>query len=89
MKNQPRVTSESDYTDEELGVFGDFFEAARDGKNPDIEEYLRRVPASAVKLRPALEAVVRICAEVEQLRTEYPNVDLARLLDPKTRTRGG
>ena len=89
MKNQRWVTSESDYTDEELGVFGDFFEAARDGKDPNMEEYLKRVPGSADKLRPAMESVVRLCAEVEQLRAEYPNVDLARLLDPETRSSGG
>jgi hypothetical protein len=89
VKHERRATSESDYADEELDVFGDFFEAARAGKNPDIEEYLRRVPGSAKKLRPILETVVRLCAEVEQLRAEYPNVDLARLLDPETRTRGG
>ncbi len=89
MKNVHRVASEQDYTDEELDVFGDFFEAARDGKDPNVEEYLKRVPGSADKLRPAMESVVRLCAEVEQLRAEYPNVDLARLLDPETRTRGG
>ena len=89
MKNERRVTSESDCTDDELVVFGDFFEAARDGKNPDIEEYLRRVPGSADKLRPMLETVVRLCAEVERLRAKYPNVDLARLFDPESRTSGG
>ena len=89
MKNVRRVASEQDYTDEELDVFGDFFEAARDGKDPNMEEYLKRVPGSADKLRPAMESVVRLCAEVEQLRAEYPNVDLARLLDPETRSRGG
>jgi hypothetical protein len=83
------VASERDHTDEELDVFGDFFEAQRDGKNPAIEEYLRRVPKSADKLRPILETVVRLCAEVVKLRAEYPNVDLARLLDPTSRTRGG
>jgi hypothetical protein len=89
VKNVRRVASEQDYTDEELDVFGDFFEAARDGKDPNMEEYLKRVPGSADKLRPAMESVVRLCAEVEQLRAEYPNVDLARLLDPETRSRGG
>ena len=89
MKHERRATSESDYTDQELDVFGDFFEAARDGKNPDIEEFLRRVPESADRLRPMLETVVRLCAEVEKLRIEYPGVDLARLLDPDWRPKGG
>jgi hypothetical protein len=89
MKNDGGDTSESDCTDEELDVFGEFFEAARDGESPVIEEFLRRVPESADKLRPILETVVRLCAEVEKLRARYPKVDLARLLDPEKRTRGG
>jgi uncharacterized Fe-S cluster-containing protein len=89
MKNEGRVAPEQDYTDEELAVFGDFSEAQRDGKNPDIEEFLRRVPESADRLRAILETVVRLCAEVEKLRIEYPGVDLARLLDPDWRPKGG
>jgi hypothetical protein len=88
MKNERKVASEPSYTDAELEVFGDFFEAQRDGKNPDIEEFLRRVPGSANKLRPILKTVVRLYAEVEQLRAEYPDVDLGRLLDPKRPARG-
>jgi len=89
MKYERRVASEQGCTDEELDVFGDFSEAQRDGKNPDMEEYLRRVPESAGELRPILETVVRLCAEVEQLRADYPGVDLARLLDPDWRPKGG
>ena len=89
MENEGRVASQQDYTDEERAVFGDFSTAQRDGKNPDIEEFLRRVPESADRLRPMLETVVRLCAEVEKLRTEYPGVDLARLLEPDWRPKGG
>ena len=89
MENEGRVAPESDYTDDELAVFGDFSDAQRDGKNPNIEEYLRRVPESADRLRPMLETVVRLCVEVERLRTEHPGVDLARLLDPDWRPKGG
>ena len=89
MKNESRVAPELDCSDEELELFGDFSTAQRDGKNPDMEEYLRRVPGSADKLRPMLETVVRLCAEVEKLRAEYPGVDLARLLDPDWRPKGG
>ena len=87
MKQQREDNEELECTDEELGVFGDFFEAARDGRNPDIEEYLKRAPGSADRLRPILETVVKLCAEIEKLRAENPGVDLARLLDP--RRRGG
>jgi hypothetical protein len=48
MKNKKDAVPDLDVTDEELEVFGEFSEAARDGKNPDIEEYLSRVPGSAV-----------------------------------------
>ena len=89
MRNERRVASEPGYTDAELEVFGDFSEAQRDGKNPVIEEYLRRVPGSADRLRPTLETVVRLCGEVEKLRAEHPGVDLARLLDPDWHPKGG
>ena len=89
MKNEGRVALELDYTDAELEVFGDFADAQRDGKTPDIEEYLRRVPESADRLRPILETVVRVCTEIEKLRAEHPGVDLARLLDPDWHPKGG
>jgi hypothetical protein len=89
MKNECSVASESSFTDEELDVLGDFSTAQRDGKNPDIEECLRRVPGSAARLRPMLLTVVKLCAEVEQLRTEHPHVDLARLLEPDWSPKGG
>jgi hypothetical protein len=89
MKNEGRVAPESGYTDAELEVFGDFSDAQRDGKNPDIEAYLKRVPGSAKKLRPILETVVRVCTEIEKLRAEHPGVDLARLLDPDWHPKGG
>lgn len=89
MKNEGRVAPESVYSDAELEVLGDFSDAQRDGKNPDIEEYLRRVPESADRLRPMFETVVRLCAEIEKLRAEHPGVDLARLLDPDWHPKGG
>lgn len=89
MRGKCEAVPEDEVTDAELEVFGEFSEAARDGKNPDIEEFLRRVPESADRLRAILETVVRLCAEVEKLRIEYPGVDLARLLDPDWRPKGG
>ena len=76
-----------EFTDAELDVFGEFSEAARDGKNPDIEEYLGRIPESTDKLRPILETVVKLCAEIRTLKAEFPDVDLARLLDPGRRSK--
>jgi hypothetical protein len=89
MKNERSVAPETGYTEAELEALGDFSTAQRDGKDPDIEEYLRRVPGSAERLRPMLETVVRLCAEVEQLRTKHPGVDLVRLLDPNRRPKEG
>lgn len=81
MRGKHRAEPEEDYTDIELEAFGEFSEAARDG-NPNIEEYLRRVPESAHKLRAILETVMRLSAEVGRFRVEYPDIDLGRLLDP-------
>ena len=85
MRGKCMAAPVEEFTDAELGVFGDFSEAARDGKNPSIEEYLRRVPESADRLRPILETTVKFCAEVRRLKADYPGVDLARLLDPGRR----
>ncbi len=85
MRSKRRAIPEPEFTDAELDLYGEFSEAARDGKNPDIEEYLRRIPASADKLRPDLEAVVKVCAAIRKLKAAYPNVDLAELLDPGRR----
>ena len=76
-----------EFTDAELDVFGEFSEAARDGKNPDVEVYLGRIPESADKLRPILETTVKLCAEIRKLKAEFPDADLARLFDPSRQTR--
>jgi hypothetical protein len=81
--------SELRFTDQELEVFGEFSEAARDGKNPDVEDYLRRVPGSAEKMRPILVTVTRLVAELGKLRAEFPDVDLGRLLGPNKPAPGG
>ena len=81
MRGKRKSEPESECTDAELNVFTDFSEAARDGKNPDIEEYLRRIPESADKLRPDLEAVVKLSAMIRKLKAVYPAEELARFLD--------
>ncbi len=82
-----RSERENAYTEAEIEVFGEFFEAERDGKSPDMEEYLKRVPGSRERMRAVLETVRRLCADIERLRREYPDVDLARLLDPRRNRR--
>ena len=85
MKNERRATSEPDFTDEELVVFAGFFDALRDGKTPDIEEYVKRLPGAGARLRKLLEDEVWARAQMAQLRADNPGVDLARLLDPAWR----
>lgn len=85
MRGKRKVIPEPEFTDAELDVFGEFSEAARDGKNPDIEVYLGRIPESADKLRPDLETVVKLCAAIRKLKAVYTDVELARLLDPGRR----
>ena len=87
MKANHKETSGPDFTDEELTVYGDFADALRDGKAPDIEEYMKRAPASGVRLRKLLEAEKSLCAELAKLRAAHPGVDLARLLEPNWRGR--
>ena len=88
MKDDRRSKTVQRFTDAELDVFGEFSEAVRDGKNPSVEEYLQRVPKSAARLRPLLETDARLGVEIAKLRAEFPNVDLARLLDPGRRSMG-
>ena len=76
-----------DFTDEELDVYGDFSDAVLGGKNPVIEEYMKRAPGSGARLKSLLEGEVLVSAEVARLRADYPGVNLARLLDPDWRSR--
>ena len=85
MRGKRRSVPEPVLTDAELDLYCEFAEAERDGKNPDIEEYLKRMPESADKLRPDLEAVVAVSAELRKLEAVYSSEELARMLDPKHR----
>ena len=87
MISQCKAASVPRFTEEELAVYGDFADALRDGKNPVIEEYLKRAPEAGARLRRLLETETRLYAELAKLRAEYPGVDLARLLDPDWRGR--
>jgi len=82
-----KAASVPDFTEEELAVYGDFSDALRDGKRPDVEKYLKRAPKAGARLRRLLETEVRLFAELARVRAEHPGVDLARLLDPDWRSR--
>jgi hypothetical protein len=89
MRGRLEAVAESEYDDRELELYAEFSEAARDGKNPDIEEYLRRLPGASATLRSDLEGVVKVCAAIRKLKTVYSTEELARFLDPKRGRRRG
>jgi hypothetical protein len=85
MKKVPQAEPETDFTDAELDVFGEFSDAVLAGKNPSIDEYMKQVPGAEPRLRKLLEADLWLHGEVAKLRTRYPGVDLARLLAPDSK----
>jgi uncharacterized Fe-S cluster-containing protein len=89
MRGRLDTVAESEYGDRELDLYAEFSEAARDGKNPDVEEYLRRLPEAAATLRPDLEGVVKVCAAIRKLEAVYSAEELARGLDSMRGRRRG
>jgi hypothetical protein len=88
MRHQRRTARDDEYTDEELKVFGEFADAVRDGKNPDVEKYLARVPGTAQRMRQVFEGMLMFAVEVKRLRKEHPDVDVDELLlHPRLRRR--
>jgi len=53
----------------------------RKTKPPSVAKFLKRYPEFAKTLRPALEGVLILDAEMRRFRQRYPNVDLAKLYD--------
>lgn len=82
MRGKSEDMAEAEQRDRELDVFAEFSEAERDGKNPDIEEYLGRIPEASATLRSDLEAVVKVGAVIRKLEAVYSTEELARSLDP-------
>jgi len=80
MQNERPKGQDIEFTDAELDMFGEFTDAAQAGKNPNMEEYLKRCPGSEAKLRPILETSLMLDREITQFRRKYPNVDLGKLL---------
>lgn len=85
MKRKAHAEPENYFTDAELDTFGEFSDAVLAGKNPSIDEYIKRVPGAGPRLRKLLEADLWLHGEVAKLRARYPGVDLARLLDPDSK----
>jgi len=81
MADERKDTTDIDFTDAELNMFGDFTEAVQAGKTPDIKECLARCPGAEAKMRPILEMALVMDREVTQFRRKYPHVDLRRLLE--------
>jgi len=79
MADERSDTTELDFTDAELDMFGDFTEAVQRCEHPDMEKYLARCPGSAAKMRPILEMALLMDSAVTQYRRKYPHVDLRKL----------
>ncbi len=86
MANERADPEDIEFTDAELDVFGEYTDALLAGKNPDMEEYLKRCPGSAAKMRPILETSQLLDREITQFRRKYPHVDLGKLLELKHKT---
>lgn len=87
MANERKDPADIDFTDAELDVVGDFTEAVQAGKNPDIEDFLKRCPGSEVKLRPILATALLLSRETARYRQKHPHVNLGRLLELKRGSR--
>jgi hypothetical protein len=57
-----------------------FFEMAREGSNPDVEEFLARYPAHEAELRPVVEAAAMFSSEMNRFRVEFPHTSLADII---------
>ena len=79
MADERSDTTELDFTDAELDLFGDFTEAVQRCEHPDLETYLARCPGSEAKMRPILEMALLMDSAVTQYRRKYPHVDLRKL----------
>jgi len=54
----------------------EFMELVRAGEEPDVEQYLRRLPGSEARLRPLLEGAVLFGAEVARFKREHPGTSI-------------
>jgi len=86
MESKRTDPEDIDFTDAELDAFGDYTDALQAQKNPDMEEYLKRCPGSADKMRPILETALLLDREITQFRRKHPHADLDKLLDPKQKS---
>ena len=87
MANQRKDATGVDFTDAEIDLFGDFTEAVQAGKNPNLEEYLKRCPGAEARMRPILETALMLDREIAQFRRKYPHVDLRKLREMSVKHR--
>lgn len=87
MMQDRKPDAERELTDDELDVFGDFADAERDGKNPDIEEYMKRCPGASSRLRYTLESVKAVYPVMAQYKRAHPEMTLERFLSDVRKAR--
>jgi hypothetical protein len=54
----------------------EFLEQVRAGTEPDLEEFLSRLPGSEARLRPILEGAALFGAEVARFKREHPGMSI-------------
>jgi hypothetical protein len=87
MESERPKGQDIEFTDAELDMLADFSDAGLAGKEPDMEEYLKRCPGSEAKMRPILETDAMLRKEITEFRRKYPHVDLVKLLDLKHKSK--
>jgi hypothetical protein len=76
-----RETDIPELSEAELQVYGEFSDALVRRENPDVEEYLGRVPeASRPKLRQSLETAVWFQGVADRFKADHPGIRLFDLL---------
>lgn len=60
----------------EQALSDEFLESVRAGSQPDLEQYLSRLPGSEARLRPILEGAVLFGNEVERFKREHPGTSI-------------
>jgi hypothetical protein len=62
------------YTDAEVDLVCEFDEAVLRGENPDVEEWLARLPEYSDRLRPLLETSQWLTDEFKRMKEKYPGL---------------
>ena len=71
-----RAGEDCGLSESEQALSDEFMERVRAGEEPDVEEYLSRLPGSEARLRPILEGAALFGAEVARFKREHPGTSI-------------